>query len=303
MFSKIVAFARLSRPHFLIGGVVLYALGAMIARFQGYALDGPLYFVGQLFITSGQLMTHYLNEYWDLEADQLNQSRTLFSGGSGVLPEGSLSRETARVAASVCLAIHIATAVALIAQYGAPPSAWAVMVLVFLGAFFYSTPPVQLSHSGYGEITTSVLVAGFVPAFGHLLQAGQPTLLLLFTTAPLVVLHYVMLLAFEFPDFLADEAAGKKTVLVRIGRRNGAIIHNVLIVLAFGLAVVSVYAHVPSRVALSLVITAPIGVWQIITIRRMQRGEPVAYNRLTLGAVAHFALTAYLMAFSFWVVG
>ena len=99
MASKIVAFLRLSRPLFLLGGVLLYALGALIARYQGAALDWGVYGSGQLAVTALQLMTHYLNEYWDVEADRLNHNRTPFSGGSGVLVRGELTRKTAFTAA------------------------------------------------------------------------------------------------------------------------------------------------------------------------------------------------------------
>jgi len=305
MLKKVIAFIRLSRPVFLLGGIVLYALGALVARYEGDQLNPSLYFLGQLFVTSLQLMTHYLNEYWDLESDRLNTSRTLFSGGSGILPEASygLTRETAFTAAVVCLAVSSAAAIMLIFQYQAGPAVWAVMLLCFLGSFFYSSPPLRLSGSGYGEVVASVIVAGLVPAFGHLLQTGQPSWLLALATAPLIIFHYAMLIAFEFPDFLTDEAAGKKTLLVRVGRRAGASIHNTLIALALGLAAIASFMGLPAQVAISAAITAPLAVWQIITIRRMRRGEAISFHRLTFGAVALFALTAYLMAFSFWVIG
>jgi len=305
MFKKVVAFVRLSRPIFLLGGVILYALGALVARYEGYPLDPGLYLMGQLFVTSLQLMTHYLNEYWDMAADQLNTSRTLFSGGSGILPDGQqgFTPETAFTAAVVCLAINSAAAIMLIFQYQTSPGVWAVLLLGFLGSFFYSSPPLQFSGTGYGEAVASVVVAGLVPALGHLLQTGHPSWMLVLATAPLIIFHYAMLIAFEFPDFLTDEAAGKKTLLVRVGRRVGASIHNGLIALALGLATVASFIGLPAQVAISVAITAPLSVWQIITIRRMRRGEPISFHRLTLGAVILFALTAYLMAFSFWVIG
>jgi 1,4-dihydroxy-2-naphthoate octaprenyltransferase len=300
---KILAFVRLSRPIFLLGGMVLYALGALVARYEGHPLDLNLYLVGQLFVTSLQLMTHYLNEYWDVEADRANPSRTLFSGGSGVLSGGTLSRETALTAVMVCMAVNSATAISLVLQYQTGPPVWAIMLLGFLGAFFYSTPPLKLASTGYGELTTSIVVAGLVPAFAHILQASRPSWLILLSTAPLVALHYAMLIAFEFPDFLSDEAAGKRTLLVRIGRRRGAWAHNLLIAAALGLAAVGTFVGLPVRVALSVAITAPLALWQVITVRRMQHGEPTSFQRLTFGAVTLFALTAYLIAFSYWVIG
>src|SRR5689334_17508562 len=103
--TKLLAFLRLSRPHFLAGGFLLYALGVLIARYQGFRLDFGLYWLGQAYVTGLQLMTHYLNEYWDVETDRLNQNRTPFSGGSGLLANGTISRETVFTAAMACLAV------------------------------------------------------------------------------------------------------------------------------------------------------------------------------------------------------
>ena len=303
MLKKLIAFIRLSRPHFLAGGVLLYALGALVARFENYPIEASTYLLGQLFVTGLQLMTHYLNEYWDVEADRLNKSRTPFSGGSGMLGEGGLARETAFTAAMVCLAVATGAAIWLLIEFGPPPAAWAVMVLMFLGAFFYSSPPLALAGTGYGELSASVVVAGLVPALGHVLQAGRPSLMLLLATAPLVILHFAMLMAFEFPDFLSDEAAGKHTLLVRLGRRVGAQVHNSALLLAIGVAVVTTFLGLPAQVALGAVMAAPLVLVQIGQVRRMLRGDPVSFTRLTFLGLVIFALTSYFTAFSFWVLG
>jgi len=94
---------RLSRPIFLVGGIVMYALGALVARYEGFTIGLPVYVLGQIAVTSTQLMGHYLNEYWDVEGDRINPNRTFFTGGSGVLPAGEISRRTAFLAALVCL--------------------------------------------------------------------------------------------------------------------------------------------------------------------------------------------------------
>jgi 1,4-dihydroxy-2-naphthoate octaprenyltransferase len=303
MLNKLIAFIRLSRPHFLVGGLMLYALGTLIARYEGYHINWQTYWVGQLVVTSLQLMTHYLNDYWDIETDRLNKSRTPFSGGSGIIPDGGISRETAFTAAMACLAIATGATIWLALERLAGPAALAIIGLIFLGAYFYSSPPLALASSGYGELTASIVVAGLVPALGHMLQAGRPSLHVLLATAPLVVFHFAMLLAFEFPDFLSDEAAGKYTLLVRVGRRLGARVHNAALVLAVGLAAVATFFGLPAQVALATVISAPLVLMQLVNIGRMQRGDPITFTRLTFLALLIFAVTTYFMAFSFWVIG
>jgi 1,4-dihydroxy-2-naphthoate octaprenyltransferase len=303
MARKLLAFLYLSRPLFLLGGVLLYALGALIARYQGSAIDLGLYWSGQLSITALQLMTHYLNDYWDVEADRLNHSRTPFSGGSGVLVRGELPRKTAFTAAMVCLAVAATMASRLIFTYAVPPSVWIILLLGFVGAYFYSSPPLTLSSTGYGELTTSIVVAGLVPALGHVAQTRQPSFLVLLVTAPLVALHLAMLLAFEFPDLLSDEAAGKRTLLVRVGRRTGARLHNTLLLLALSLAGAATCIGLPAPVALAVVLTSPLALLQISLVRRLQRGDPVSFARLTFLGLLLFVLAASFTAFSFWVIG
>ena len=303
MVSKLIALLRLSRPFFLMGGLVMYALGALVARYEGLPIEWSAYVLGQLVITGLQVMTNCLNEYWDEETDKLNRARTAVSGGSGVLPEGRLSRATALGTGWAGLALACAALVALAGQGRLAPAAWMILLLGFLGSFFYSNLPLRLMSTGYGEITTSILMAGLVPAFAHILQTGQPSWLILVATAPLVVMGYAMILTFEMPDFLSDEATGKRTITVRIGNRNAARLHNALIITALLLAALSRYAGLPNRVALAFIFTAPLALWQVITVRRLQQGDPVAFNRLTFGAVTLFGLTAYFVAFNFWVIG
>src|SRR5512140_3022927 len=94
---KLIAFVTLTRPLFLAGAAILYLLGVFFARSQGITIDVGRVLIGQAIITSIQLMTHYSNEYYDLETDRLTGAdRTFFSGGSGILPSGILSPQVAR---------------------------------------------------------------------------------------------------------------------------------------------------------------------------------------------------------------
>src|SRR5437763_1494928 len=86
----LVAFVRLARPIFLGGGFIGFALGAAVARYDGYALSAGAYALGQAQVTAFQLMVHFANDYFDRAGDGLAQ-RTLFSGGSGVLTNGELA--------------------------------------------------------------------------------------------------------------------------------------------------------------------------------------------------------------------
>lgn len=303
MLRKLAALARLMRPWLLLDSLGLFALGALVARYQGYDLDLGLYGWGQLFVLALQLMSICLNEYWDESGDRRSVRRTPFSGGSGVLAEGALSRETVFAAAMAWLAVGIGAGAVVLSRFETGPAVWVCMGLIFLGLFFQSSPPVRLLSTGYGEILTSIIFAGLMPALAHLLMSGRSSPLVLLATAPLVVLHLAMLIAFGLPDFESDRAGGKTTLVVRLGQNGAGTLHNALLAVALILSALSPVAGLPIRVAISAAFVAPLIVLQIITVRRLQRGLPASFFQLTLLAALLLGLSTYLTAFSFWVIG
>jgi 1,4-dihydroxy-2-naphthoate polyprenyltransferase len=304
MLQNLIAFWHLSRPIFLLGGLVAFALGAGIAHAQGCAIHLAPYLLGQLFVTGLQLMTHYLNEYWDIDADRLNESRTMFSGGSGVLVVGMLSRGTALTAAIVCLAISVIAAAVLIILGSASLLGLWLILWIFLGAYFYSSPPLSLASSGVGELTASLVVAGLVPTLALVLSGGRPTPTLALVVAPMVLLHYAMLLGFEIPDEQSDREAGKRTLLVRIGRYRAGLIHNICLLTGTLLVVL-----VPQRtvsfwaILFPALILVPLSVWQMITVMQVASGRCVRFGRVTFTAATIFSLAISAEAAVFWTIG
>ena len=82
--ARLRAFLKLGRPQFLIGGLLLFALGSTLASAQGVGINWQRYVWGQATITAAQWMTHYSNDYFDLDADRANSTPTRWSGGSRV---------------------------------------------------------------------------------------------------------------------------------------------------------------------------------------------------------------------------
>jgi 1,4-dihydroxy-2-naphthoate octaprenyltransferase len=299
-FLAVRLFIRLSRPLFLLGAALLYALGVGVANYLGFAVDWRLYILGQAWVTSLQLSTHYLNEYFDAPIDANNPNRTPFSGGSGALEEGKLPREIALWSAVGALAIATTFTLLLMNVYNIAPSILLLMFIIFLGAFFYSTPPVQLMSSGYGELTTSIIVANLVPALGFILQTGELHRLIAMSTFPLTPLHLAMMLTFELPDYATDVKYDKYTLLVRLGWKRGMTLHNLLILIAFLLLGLSALFGLPGSIAFPAYFALPLGIFQIWYMSRIAAGAKPNWTVLSLTAIFTFGLTAYLLAFAFW---
>jgi 1,4-dihydroxy-2-naphthoate octaprenyltransferase len=188
----------------------MFWLGAEAAG----TIDSFGYAAGQVMVSAAQITAHYLNEYTDREPDRGVAHRTLFSGGSGVLPSGELAPITALHAGQASSGIAVVAAAVLAWQ--SPAAALAGMAALAV-SWAYSMPPVRLLATGWGELATSLVVAGLVPLIGCLAQGAEPTPALGRAVSVLVPVHLAMMLAFEMPDLPTDAAAGKRGLGVRIG--------------------------------------------------------------------------------------
>ena len=298
--SPILLFIRLSRPFFLLGGFLMFALGVGIAHYLGAQINWPVYWLGQITVTLLQLSAQYLDEFFDSEADNLNANRTYFSGGSGLGEEQGLPRRIALWAAFATLGGFAICVVFLYRSNLLLPEVAVLLMLSVMGALLYSVPPVRLVNTGYGELTTSILVANLIPAFAFILQFGAFHRLLSMTTFTLTALHLAMMISLSLPDFANDIKFGKRNLLVRLGWERGMLVHNLLIVLAYVFLALAIVEGMPLQLAWPGLLTLPLGIFQIWRMIQISQGAPTRYNLLTFTAVALFGLTAYFLAFSFW---
>ncbi len=287
-------FLRLSRPWFLLGPILLYALGLAMAHYLGERIQAPLAVEGLLLVLSLQLVVHYLNEYYDAEADAANPNRTPFNGGSGAIGKEGLPRATALQAAFVCMAFVALLSSTMLIRNETSPLAWAVFALMLLASFFYSSPPLRLVSSGYGEFVAALVVSALVPTFAYALQTGAMHRLLLLATAPLVLFNFAMILAFEVPDYGTDLSFGKRTLMVRVGWETGMRLHDVAIMAAVAALLAGIVLGLPTRVTVGLLIVLPLAAAQVWQMGRVRRGAKPNWTMLAAGAVALYVLASYL---------
>ncbi len=281
-------FIRLSRLIFLVGGILSYALGAFIAFRLGVILDLYSYLIGQAAVTSIQLMAHYSNEYADIQVDGLldENNRTWFSGGSGLSGENGVSAKTILLAARICGLLAVLFAILASIQ-----SPWIIpiVILSFLGSWFYSAKPVALMSTGWGELTTSIISALFVPLAGYVMQFTCPPLVFWLIVLPLVPVHMAMLISFEIPDYLADRVVGKRTLAVRLGLINTARLVSGLLSLSFlFIAILALFSNYPGK---WMIFALPLAVYQIwITSRVIRNPSKFRYHLLTTVGVGVYIL-------------
>ncbi len=287
----VLAFIRLGRPLFLGGGFLMYGLGAAIAAATGHAIDPTRYALGQAVVTAWQLMTHYANDYFDLDADRANTTPTRWSGGSRVLATDELPRGVALIAALVFAAIGVGFATALGVMTNDIRILGVLATIVVL-AWGYSAPPLRLCARGLGELATSLVVTVLVPSLAFALQApelrgGGQLACSLVTPA---LLQFAMLLAIEFPDAAGDAATGKRTLVVLLGATRAARLHAAIIAAAFLWLPGAWALGLPARVALAAAILAPIAIWRIVNLG--DHARPSVHERLAFFGVLLLVVTA-----------
>jgi len=296
--ARLGAFLRLGRPQFLIGGLLLFALGSTLARAQGSGINWQRYAWGQATITAAQWMTHYSNDYFDLDADRANSTPTRWSGGSRVLVSGTVAPRAALAASVVLATAALIVACILAARPDSPPLVLPLALLIIVLSWYYSSPPLRLLSRGLGEVTTVLVVTLLTPLFGFYVQSGSLRPLLLLSCFPLCCLQLSMLLTIELPDAAGDAAHGKRTLVVRRGAEWAAGCSAVILLVTFASLPILYLLGLPPRIALFAALPAPLGVWQAIRLSRGAFRDPKHFESLALCSVALLAATtvAELMA-------
>jgi 1,4-dihydroxy-2-naphthoate octaprenyltransferase len=288
----LIAFIRLGRPHFLVGGLLLHGLGVAMALYAGVSLNLPALLWGQAAISAIQLMTHYSNDFFDLAADRANQTPTHWSGGSRVLVEKRL-RPGVALAAAVgvgILALGAALSLALVVHSGT--LTLPLLILALVVAWGYSAPPVQLHSRGLGELTVALLVPGLVPLVGFYLQTGQLEPLPLLAVMPLGCLQFAMLLVIEFPDAAGDAAVGKRTLVVRLGEAKAAYLHASALLAAYAALPLLVLLGLPLAAAAAAGLSAPLAIWQGWCVLRAVRTPSPRWNSPAFWSIGLLLSTA-----------
>ena len=293
--SPLVLFIRISRPFFLLGAALVYALGVGVADYLGVTINWNIYLLGQAWVTALQLGGIYLYEYYNA-LSEANRSHP--NPGS----KGRLERPpvTMLFAAAACLTAVASLSVLMIRSLQLSPETVLMMGLAAFGVVVYSVPPLRLVFSGYGELIVAILVANLVPAFAFLLQVGELHRLLAMSTFPLTFLLLAFALVSELEDYAVDVRHDRRTLMVRMGWQRGMVLHNGLILGAYLLVGLALTFGMPMFIGMPAFLPLPVAILQIWQMRRIADGGKPNWRSLSLSAAALFGITAYLLTFAFW---
>lgn len=294
-------FIQLSHPVYIIEAGLLYALGVGVAKYLGATIDWGISFIGYVWITMIQLTAIYLIEYFGALDHVPDLNSSPFSRFSGAIGVDKLPVNVAFWAAITTLTIATSITVLILQGFGFHADILILMVFIFAGVMIFSIPPTSRYLSGYEELFTSMFIANLIPAFAFLLQANEYHRLLAMSTFPLTALQLAMMISTELPNYSTDLKYDRRTLLVRLGWQRGMAIHNLLIFINYCLLGIAIFYGMPLSIALPPLLLFPLGLFQILMINRIASGAKPNWKILSLTAALLIGLTAYLIAFSFWI--
>jgi 1,4-dihydroxy-2-naphthoate octaprenyltransferase len=207
-----------TRPAFLTASV----LPVLVGTAWGYLVAGEFHGLSFSLALLATVLVHaasnVLNDVGDDigGTDNANDERIFpYTGGSRFIQNGVMSAREMKTWGVTLLLLALLPGAALLWLHG-PQVLIFGAVGIALGVL-YSVPKAQLSAHGLGE-TAVALAFGVLPVVGAAwLQSGVISTGSFAISIPVALWVAAILLINEVPDIRADAAAGKRTLVVRLG--------------------------------------------------------------------------------------
>jgi len=292
---------RAVRIRFLLASVISVFLGLAINWWQEKTFNLEFAVLTLAGVVALHASVDLLNDYWDYKRQiDTETKRTKFSGGTGVLPEGLLKPTQVYRAGIIMLIIGALIGGYFIYERG-------IIIAVILGfaiisIYFYST---RIVDSGLGEVF--VAIKGAMIVLGtYFVQNPHITIEPILAGIVSGILSSTVLFVNSFPDYEADKAHGRKTLVIVLGKSRAASSVWIFPIASYGIIIGSVITHLFPTVSLITLLTLPIVIRSGISLRRkfdqVEEFVPimknfVSYSRIT-GAllVASFVIDYIIRA-------
>ncbi|TSA17088.1 MAG: prenyltransferase [Nitrosopumilales archaeon] len=284
---------RVIRVKFLLASVIAVCLGLAINWWQNQTIDivyGILTFVGVMALHAS---VDLLNDYWDFKRHiDTKTQRTKFSGGTGVLPEGLLKPNDVYKAGMVFLIIGSAIGGYFIFEKGITIAI--ILAFAIISIYFYST---RIVDSGLGEIF--VAIKGTMIVLGtFFVQTSHITIEPILGGIVVGVLSSLVLFINSFPDFDADKAGGRKTLVIILGKKKASSAVWIFPIIAYGVIISGTATHILPIISLSTLLTIPLLMKSGLKLK--QNFDDVDKIVPTMGSfVSYSRITGLLLVLSF----
>ncbi|MBR1889506.1 MAG: 1,4-dihydroxy-2-naphthoate octaprenyltransferase [Alloprevotella sp.] len=217
--NSVQAWLLACRPKTLSGALLPVAVATALAYYDG-VLNVRAAVLCALFATLMQVAANFINDLFDFLKGTDGAERL---GPERACAQGWISPKAMRAGIGVVLVLAGATGLGLLA-FGGWELLWVGGACVIF-AFLYTT---MLSYCGMGDVLVLIFF-GFVPVLGtYYVQAGHLTGVAWLLGGAVGLVTDTLLVLNNFRDRDTDRAAGKRTLVVVLGSRGGAILYGVV---------------------------------------------------------------------------
>jgi len=241
---------RVIRIRFLLASVVAVSVGLALSWWHGVQIDIWYAIMTMAGVIALHSSVDLLNDYWDYKRGIDTQTqRTKMSGGTGVLPEGLLKPTQVYRAGIIFLIIG-----GLIGSYFVVIDGIIIgLILTFavLSIYFYST---KIVDSGLAEVF--VIVKGTMIVLGtYFIQTLEINIAAIMAGIFVGVLSSLVLFITSFPDYDADKAKGRKTLVIFLGKQKATTMFWIFPLIAYSVLISGIiYEIFPLYCLISLVV-------------------------------------------------
>ena len=205
---------RVIRIRFLLSSVIAVSVGLGISWWHIGQIDILYAIMTMGGVVSLHASVDLLNDYWDFKRGiDTETQRTKMSGGTGVLPEGLLQPNQVYRAGLGFLIIGALIGIYFVIIDGIVIGV--ILSFAVVSIYFYST---KIVDSGLAEIF--VAIKGTMIVLGtYFIQTLEINLTTIMGGIFIGVLSSLVLFITSFPDFEADKAKGRKTLVISVGKQ------------------------------------------------------------------------------------
>lgn len=284
---------RVIRVKFLLASVIAVCLGLAISWSQNQTIDvvdAALTFVGVIALHAS---VDLLNDYWDFKRKiDTETKRTKFSGGTGVLPEGLLQPSEVYKAGLAFLILGAIIGGYFIFLNGITIAI--ILAFAIISIYFYST---KIVNSGLGEIF--VAIKGTMIVLGtYFVQTSQIVIEPILGGVVLGVLSSMILFVNSFPDFEADRASGRKTLVIVLGKKRATSALWIFPTVSYGTIIAGVITQTLPILSLITFLSIPLLIKSGLGLKRsfddIEKLVPVMASCISYGRI-----TGTLLVLSF----
>lgn len=234
-------------------------LGSFLAAFEG-KFRWPVFLLSGLTTIFLQILSNLANDYGDSQhgADNLDRE-----GPVRVVQSGIISPKTMKLVIYLFIGLSLFSGLSLlyvsISGFSKEFIILFVIGMLSIGAALnYTMGKNPYGYAGFGDLFV-ILFFGFVGVMGtYFCHTGSFNVLALLPAFSCGLLSTAVLNVNNIRDIVSDEKAGKRSIPVRIGRKNAIIYHWTLIVVAIMSALIFVIIHYQSPIQFLFLITTPL---------------------------------------------